>query len=185
MNLSVLPKRRAVFLDRDGVLIEAIVRDGKPFAARRWSEVKLIPGVREELFRLTAGGFLLFVVTNQPDIARRLLTLTEVEEIHAKLLKSLGGESVIRQIYTCPHDNQDGCDCRKPKPGLILQAAETWRVDTAGSFIIGDRDADVKAGKAAGCRTVLIDMPYNQEAAADYRAKTFREAADWILNFLP
>ena len=150
--------RRAVFLDRDGVLNGITVSDGIPHPPARAEEVELLPGVRQALDCLAQLGLCLIVVTNQPDVARGAQTRAEVERIN----QSLSEQLPIDAIYTCYHDNADGCECRKPRPGMLLQAAREHRIDLAGSFMIGDRWSDVAAGQAAGCQTFLLDFPYSQ-----------------------
>jgi D-glycero-D-manno-heptose 1,7-bisphosphate phosphatase len=150
--------RRAVFLDRDGVLNVAPVVDGLPTSPATVADMQVVPGVEEACARLKAAGFLLVVVTNQPDIARRKTTAEIVDGINAALMGPLG----LDAVYVCPHDDRDGCDCRKPKPGLLLAASRDWNVDLAGSYMVGDRRRDIEAGQAAGCRTVFIDYGYRE-----------------------
>ncbi len=168
--------KRAVFLDRDGVLIRAIVRDGKPYPPATVDEIELLPGVAEALARLDAAGFALVVVTNQPDVARGKTTMQTVEEIHARLMSSLP----LDEIRVCYHDEGDRCRCRKPEPGLLLDPP---RYDVASSVMVGDRWRDVEAGRRAGCRaTILVDYGYNEPVATpDHRVASLGEAADWIL----
>jgi D-glycero-D-manno-heptose 1,7-bisphosphate phosphatase len=149
-------RRRAVFLDRDGVLNAAVVRDGRPYPPASLAEMTLLPGVEDACARLKKSGFLLIVVTNQPDIARGKAAIDEIEAINAALQARLG----LDEICVCPHDDADNCACRKPKPGLLLDAAKRWKIDLAKSFMIGDRWRDVEAGRAAGCRTVFVDYGY-------------------------
>ena len=174
-------KNKAVFLDRDGVLNLAIVRDGKPYSPANLAELELAPGAKEALRELKAQGFKLLVVTNQPDVAKRITTRAVVEEIHRKLASELP----VDDIFVCYHKDGDGCDCRKPKPGMILEGARKYDVDLAESFMIGDRWRDVEAGQNAGCRTIFIDGGYEERQPArpaDARVHSLREAADWILQ---
>jgi D-glycero-D-manno-heptose 1,7-bisphosphate phosphatase len=150
--------RRAIFLDRDGVLNAAIVRDGRPFPPVSRAEMRLLPGVEEACAELKSSGFLLIVVTNQPDIARGKISAGDVEEINAALKARLA----VDEICLCPHDDADACECRKPKPGLLIAAAQRWNIDLASSFMVGDRWRDIEAGHAAGCRTVFIDYGYSE-----------------------
>jgi D-glycero-D-manno-heptose 1,7-bisphosphate phosphatase len=147
---------RAVFLDRDGVLITAIVREGRPYPPGSLAEMTLLSGVEDACARLRKSGFLLIVVSNQPDIARGAAASGEVAAINAALQAKLG----LDEVCVCPHDDADACACRKPKPGLLLAAAERWKIDLANSFMVGDRWRDIEAGRAAGCRTVFIDYGY-------------------------
>lgn len=156
-------KQRAVFLDRDGTINRYVgfLRD--------IGEMELLPGAAEAVRRINQSGYLAIVVTNQPVIARGEVTWEELDEIHRKLETLLGREGAyVDDIFVCPHHPDKGfegerseykidCGCRKPKPGLLLQAAEKYNVDLAESWMIGDSDSDVKAGEAAGCRTVKLD----------------------------
>jgi D-glycero-D-manno-heptose 1,7-bisphosphate phosphatase len=151
-------RRRAVFLDRDGVLNAAIVRDGRPYGPASLSEMTVLPGVEEACARLKRAGYLLIVATNQPDISRGIIAGAEVDAINATLKVRLG----LDEICVCPHDDADGCNCRKPKPGLLLDAARRWNIDLEHSFMVGDRWRDVDAGRAAGCRTVFVDYGYSE-----------------------
>ncbi len=172
--------RRAVFLDRDGVLNRALVRDGLPYPPRGVAELEILPGVGEALEALYGAGFRLLVVTNQPDIARGTVSAAEVAAIHAHLMAGLR----LDGIYVCPHDDKDGCSCRKPLPGLLLQAAQEWSIDLATSYMVGDRWRDIEAGRKAGCTTVLVDYGYREKlySAPDYTVESLLAAAEWILG---
>ena len=169
-----------VFLDRDGVLNRAFPEDGTTRPPWNVDELELLPGVPEAIERLRAAGFALVVVTNQPDVARGRQTCTEVEAINRKLSRQLP----IDDIFACFHDTRDGCDCRKPKPGMLLAAARKWNLDLPGGFLIGDRWSDVAAAQAAGCRGVLIETPFSQadRCTPDYRTTGIATAVDWILE---
>jgi len=172
---------RAVFLDRDGVLNQAIIRNGKPYPPRNLQELKLLPGVREALAALKQNGFRLIVVTNQPDVARGAQSKETVEEIHAYLRRELP----LDDILTCWHDRDGACNCRKPQPGLLLAARDRYGIDLRQSFLVGDRWRDVEAGRQAGCRTIFLDYHYDEPRPAtppDACATCLREAADWILS---
>ena len=174
-------KRRAVFLDRDGVLNRPVVREGKPHPPDSVEQLEILPGVADALLRLRAAGFRLVVVTNQPDVARGRQSRDVVERINTLLCGSLP----LDEVRTCYHDDGDGCGCRKPKAGLLLDAAREHRIDLSASFMVGDRWRDIDAGQQAGCRTVLIDYQYREalRAQPDARANSLSEAADWILAF--
>jgi D-glycero-D-manno-heptose 1,7-bisphosphate phosphatase len=173
----------AVFLDRDGVLNEAVVRDGKPYPPDSVAELRIIADAPEALERLKARGLALIVVTNQPDVARGKQRAAAVEAIHDRLRAALP----IDGFVTCFHDDRDDCACRKPKPGLIVEGAARFDVDAAQSFLIGDRWRDIDAGKSAGCRTIWIDRGYRERgpsAPPDARVGSISKAADWILQKL-
>ncbi|HWY21941.1 MAG TPA: HAD-IIIA family hydrolase [Candidatus Acidoferrum sp.] len=173
--------RPAVFLDRDGVLNRAVVRDGKPFPPSSVEEFEILPDVASSLLDLRAHGFALFVVTNQPDVARGTQTRDAIEAIHRTLASSLA----LDGIFVCYHDDSDDCACRKPNPGLLLEAQRKHNIDLSRSFVVGDRWRDIDAGHNAGCKTVLIDYGYRERKPAhppEATVRSLREAADWILS---
>ncbi len=173
----------AIFLDRDGVLNEAVTRDGKPYPPASAAAVRIVPGAAEALGRLKTLGLPLIVVTNQPDVARGTQTPEAVEAIHQRLRETLP----IDDFLACFHDDRDGCTCRKPKPGLILEGAARHHADPSRSFLIGDRWRDIDAGRAAGCRTIWIDYGYRERGPSmppDARVTSLAEAVEWILTEL-
>jgi D-glycero-D-manno-heptose 1,7-bisphosphate phosphatase len=174
-------RARAVFFDRDGVLNESVMRDGKPYPPNSVEEVKVAAGAAEALGRLKTMGLPLIVVTNQPDIARGTVTAEAVDAINQRLRSELP----IDEFIVCPHDDRDQCACRKPQPGMILDGASRWGADPSRSFMVGDRWRDIEAGQAAGCLTVWIDRDYNERPptrAADARVGSLTEAVDWIVK---
>ena len=171
---------RAVFLDRDGVVIEAVVRKGKPYPPQTIDEVRIDPEAAKALSRLTAAGYRLILITNQPDVSRGTQDRSNVEAINDMLRTRLP----IDACFVCYHDDSDHCSCRKPQPGLILMAAEQYNIDLTTSFAVGDRWRDVAAGRAAECHTIWIDRGYKEKWHAsqpDIRVTSLKEAADWIL----
>jgi D-glycero-D-manno-heptose 1,7-bisphosphate phosphatase len=173
--------RQAVFLDRDGVLNEAVIRDGKPYAPATLAELQIPPGTAEALLRLKQQEFLLLVVTNQPDVARGNQKREIVEAIDHHLRSQLP----LDDIFTCYHDDIDACECRKPQPGLVMRAAEKYGIDLSRSFLAGDRWRDMDAGASAGCRTIWIDRGYAERSPSsepDIRVASLVEAVDWILK---
>ena len=158
--------KRAVFIDRDGVINRAVVRDGKPYPPQDLSDFELLPGVPEAVRSLHEAGFRLIVATNQPDVGAGRQTRDNVEAIHAHLRATLP----IDDIKVCYHTDADLCACRKPKPGMLLDAAQQWQIDLSSSVMVGDRWRDVDAGKAAGCRTILIESGYDERQAEGFDA---------------
>jgi D-glycero-D-manno-heptose 1,7-bisphosphate phosphatase len=149
----------AVFLDRDGVLVVPEFRDGRSYAPRDLASYAFYPDAAAAVAALKSAGFLTVVVTNQPDIGAGLIAAETVEEMHRRLLEAMP----LDAIRVCPHTREDRCDCRKPAPGLLLKAAEEFGIDLGRSYMVGDRASDVEAGKAAGCRTIFIDLGYTAE----------------------
>ena len=168
----------AVFLDRDGTLNRAVVRDGKPFPPGSLDEFQLLPEVPSALRRLKDAGFALVVVSNQPDVARGLQRREVVEKTNARLAALLP----LDEMRVCYHDDGDDCECRKPRPGLLTQAPH---YDMSRSYMIGDRWRDIEAGRRAGCSAViLIDHDYQEPLTMepDLRVQSVAEAVDWILK---
>jgi D-glycero-D-manno-heptose 1,7-bisphosphate phosphatase len=176
-----LSQRPAIFFDRDGVLNEVVWRDGKPASPRSPDELVLAGDCHDTVGRLRSAGFLTFVVTNQPDVRRGLMTADSLEAIHRRL----GEEIAFEEIACCPHDDRDHCGCRKPRPGMLLDLARRWSVDLTASWMIGDQDRDTACGQAAGCRTALLSRPYNSGAGADINAAELSLICDQILASLP
>ena len=171
--------RRAVFLDRDGVLNRAIVAGGRPGAPRTVEEFVILPGAVACLQELKRMGFTLIVVTNQPDVARGRQSVAAVQEMHRRLQAELPVDDVL----VCLHDEADNCQCRKPRPGLLIEAQRKYNLDLSRSFLIGDRWKDVDAGNAAGLKTVLIDYNYRERDPStepSVRVCSLREAVEWI-----
>jgi len=173
-------KQPAVFLDRDGVLNEAPVVRGVPSSPTTLQEFQWTPDAKASLQRLHKAGWLLIVVTNQPEVPRGKVTLENLEKIHQFMRK----ETPVKDIFSCVHDDKDDCGCRKPKPGMLLAAAEKWQIDLSRSWMVGDRWKDVQAGKTAGCRTILIQADYSQpeKCPPDHAVSTLTQAADIILT---
>jgi D-glycero-D-manno-heptose 1,7-bisphosphate phosphatase len=174
------PVRAAVFLDRDGTVIRTEVRDGVPRPPVTPATMHVLPGVPAALKRLKAAGLLLIVVTNQPDVRRGTLRRAVVEEMHARLQRCLP----LDAISCCYHDDLDDCACRKPRPGMLVDAADRFGLDLHRCFMVGDRWRDIEAGRRAGCTTVLLRQPYSEphRAQPDFEAATLPEAADIILR---
>ena len=171
-------KRAAVFLDRDGVINRPLLIQGRPLPPATLAEFELLPGVPPALEMLKTRGYWLIVVTNQPDVARGSGCRTTIDRMHEVLRQRLPLDAIL----TCFHDDADGCECRKPRPGMLLRAAEDLDLDLARSFMVGDRWRDVEAGRRAGCGTFFVDRGYDEAApsAFDYRVGSLPEAAGII-----
>ena len=171
----------AVFLDRDGVINRALERDHRPYPPASLNEFEILPEVPVACAKLKAVGFLLVVVTNQPDVGRGTLQQETVEAIHAEMCRRLP----IDRVEVCYHSGKDrsDCDCRKPKPGMLLRAAKELGIDLVQSWMVGDRWRDIDCGHAAGCRTIFIDRGYTEalKQQPNFRAKNLLEAAEIIL----
>ena len=172
--------RPGIFLDRDGVINRPTIRGRKPYPPRSLAELELLPGVPAALRALKASGYCLVVVTNQPDVARGTVPGTVVDSMNDWLKSALPLDAVL----TCTHDDADRCQCRKPAPGLITQAALELRIECAASYMIGDRWRDIEAGRRAGCRTFFIDRGYDEQAppSYDFRVSSLPDAARIILQ---
>ena len=171
---------KAVFLDRDGVINRAVVRNRKPYPPKTLQDLEILPDVPEALNLLKESGFLLIVVTNQPDVGRGIQKKETVEEMHLFLKKILP----LDDIFVCWHGQDGECDCRKPSPGMLLQASEKYGIDFGKSFMIGDRWRDVNVGYTAGCKTIFIDYQYDEplHSQPDYITISIKDAAEWVLQ---
>ncbi len=180
--MGIYKVNRAVFLDRDGVINRALEKESKPYPPTSLAEFEILPEVPAACAKLKAAGFLLVVATNQPDVGRGTLKQEVVEKIHAHMLAQLP----IDRVEVCYHAGQglSDCDCRKPKPGMLLRAAKELNIDLVQSWMVGDRWRDVDCGHAAGCKTIFIDRGYAEELKQkpDFSARNLGEAADIILS---
>lgn len=172
----------AVFFDQDGVLNETVARDvpgGKPQYTAPFfiAEFKVIPGAMDAIARVRGLGWLAIIVTNKPDLRNGNSPAAEFDQIMVAT-RRYGADA----IYSCFHVREDECDCKKPQPGMLLDAARKWGIDLPRSYIIGDAKSDTDAGRAAGCRTILIARSYNEEdrATADTVVGSLAEAIDRI-----
>jgi len=177
-------RKRAVFLDRDGVLNRPVGRGGLPFPPATVDEFELYPGVATGAAQLKAAGFILIVVSNQPDVGRGTQTRATVEAMHEKLRAAVPAIDGIEVCYHAGASRGDPCDCRKPKPGMLLTAAASHHINLDRSFLIGDRWRDVDCAKAAGCRAIFIDHGYSEplREKPDFTVTSFAEAVDRILE---
>ena len=176
--------KRAVFFDRDGVINELVDR-GNNFSVRgkkirytapfSYEEFFLKPQVKESLMTLEQLGFLRILVTNQPDLSYKLLK----EDEHGRIMESVK-TLAFNDIFVCPHGRDESCHCKKPNPGMLIEAIQKWDIDPSASYMIGDTQNDITAGKAAGCKTIIIDYHYNKDAEADARVANLHEAVEMI-----
>jgi D-glycero-D-manno-heptose 1,7-bisphosphate phosphatase len=172
---------RAVFFDRDGVLNRAFLQeDGKSHPPSDPRELEILPGVRDVCQSLSQAGFLLIVVTNQPDVARGTQRQEVVEAINMELHRQIP----VDEIKVCYHDDADNCPCRKPKPGMLIEAAFDWDIDLSASYMIGDRWTDVEAGRRAGCQTILVNAAVTEarRCKPDFHASSMEEVKQWIFQ---
>jgi D-glycero-D-manno-heptose 1,7-bisphosphate phosphatase len=184
VNSSLVRERRAVFLDRDGVLNRVTVRAGLPYPPQSLEEFALYDDVPEGCALLNAAGFILIVITNQPEIGRGQQSLATVEAMHEKLRSIL---PVLNRIEMCPHAGRsygNACVCRKPQPGMLQRAAAIVRIKLSESYFIGDRWRDVDCACAAGCRSVFIQRNYAEglRCQPDFITASFSSAVDAILR---
>jgi len=172
---------RAAFLDRDGV-INRKAPSGQ--YVTRWEEIQILPGAAEAISLFNQAGYLVIVVTNQRSVAKGLITVAELENLHGRMCADLARAGAnIHAIYYCPHELAAGCDCRKPQPGMLMLAAHAHNITLNTSWMIGDTDLDIKAGKNAGCRTVrLVERDDETHEQADAVASSLLEAAHTILQ---
>lgn len=171
---------RAVFLDRDGVLVVPTFRDGRSYAPTSLAEFAIYPDAAASVRRLKNAGYKVVVVTNQPDVGAGKVSREIVEQMNARLER----EMPLDAIKTCYHTREQNCDCRKPRPGMLQEAARELDIDLSASLMVGDRASDVEAGASAGCRTIFIDLGYTSEprpTSATAEASSLATATDWII----
>ena len=172
--------RPAVFLDRDGVLVVPEFRDGRSYAPTTLDNFRFYPEAQQALGELKAKGYALVVVSNQPDVGKGIIAANILAEMNKRLLDALP----VDDIRVCTHRQDEVCGCRKPKPGMLLGAAEDWDLNLSRSYMVGDRDSDVEAGLRAGCTPVFIDLDYTEPKPSKQSAtvRSLREATNWILR---
>ena len=172
--------KKAVFLDRDGVLNRSFIKNGKPFPPFDLNNVEILEGVKDAIIALKKENWLVIVITNQPDVARNKASKQNVEKINSYLKLILQFD----EIFTCYHDDIDACECRKPKPGMLVAASKKNNIDLNNSYMVGDRWSDIEAGNNVGCKTIFIDYNYNEKRPENYNHKTksLKEATKIILK---
>lgn len=179
--MPAVDRRRAVALDRDGVLVVPEFRDGRSFAPRRLEDFRLYPDAASSVRALKAAGFVVVVATNQPDVGAGLMAAEVLEEMHRRLR----AEVPVDDIEVCTETRAQATERRKPGPGMLLDAARTWNLDPSISYAVGDRSTDVEAAQRAGWIPVFLDRGYTAEPLPTAQAVTVRslaEATDWILS---
>jgi transaldolase len=178
---AVKGRTRAVFFDRDGVLNDAVVRDGLPYPPASLAEMRIPPGLPHQIARVRSAGFLAIGVTNQPDVARGLQTREAADAMNHAVRAAVHLDALL----VCYHDDADRCRCRKPAPGLLEAAAQRYGIDLSQSIMVGDRWRDVEAGRRASCRTVFIDYDYREAKPmpeADVTVRSLEDSVAWILD---
>ena len=179
MGIGCKISNKAIFLDRDGVINKAIIRNKKPYPPSSISELEIIPRVYEGVQLLKHAGFKLIVISNQPDVSRGTLKMESVNEINNCIIEQLK----IDEVICCFHDDIDNCDCRKPKTGMIIKALKKWDIDLSLSYLIGDRWRDIETAKNIGVRSILINYDYDEKkVTADFECNNLEEAANFILK---
>jgi D-glycero-D-manno-heptose 1,7-bisphosphate phosphatase len=172
--------KKAVFLDRDGVINQRPPEGGY---VTRWEEMQLLPGVPEAIVKLTRAGYFVFVASNQRCVAKGLVAASDLESMHERLCQQLAAKgALITEVYYCPHEKYPPCDCRKPSPGMLLAAARRHKLDLTASWMIGDSEVDVQAGRNAGCKTArILEHQTGSNEHADVLAGSLGEAVEQLL----
>lgn len=169
----------AVFLDRDGVINQPIIVDNKPYAPRSEKDFVVYPYVAQALEKIVLKGYLIFVVTNQPDIGNGMLSVEALERMHSSL-----SYLPITKILYCPHSQNEGCFCRKPRPGMLLSLAEEFELNLQNSILVGDRLSDMDAAKAAGCKSIFIERGYTETSMREVNADAICENLEKAVGFM-
>jgi len=172
--------QKAVFLDRDGVINRKPPEGGY---VTRWEEMQLLPGVPEAIASLTRAGYVVLVVSNQRCVAKGLVAASDLDTMHQRMCQQLAARgALITEVYYCPHEKHPPCECRKPSPGMLLAAARRHKLDLAASWMIGDSQIDMEAGRNAGCKTINIGKEHASEnKSADVLAGSLPEAVEQLL----
>jgi len=165
--------RKAIFLDRDGVINKSFIKNGLPFSPTSFAQLKILPGVKESIFKLQKLNFVCLIVTNQPDVSRGKIEKKTVVTMN----NYLKDELKLDDVFVCYHDDYDNCECRKPKSGLLLDAGKKWDINLKESYMIGDRWKDIEAGSRLGCKTIFINRNYKEKKPIDPNFST-----DTLLN---
>lgn len=173
---------KAAFLDRDGVINRKAPTEDEYIT--RWEEMHILPGVTEAIALLNGAGFRVIVVSNQRCVAKGFLTASQLESLHRRMCRELSTEGAkIDDVYYCPHAEEPACGCRKPEPGMLLTAAHERNIDLTSSWMIGDSEKDVEAGRRAGCRTArVLGGQMSRDDKADLVSQSLLDAVHQILQ---
>ena len=173
-----LKKRAAIFLDRDGTLNKAFIKKGLPISPASFSKFKILPGVKSSITKLKKLKYLCLLITNQPDVSRKKIKKKVVIKMNKFIKKKIN----LDDVFVCYHDDNDNCNCRKPKPGLLIKASKKWKINFKKSFMIGDRWKDISAGKKVGCKTIFINNNYKKDkiVKANFTFKSLSKAVNKI-----
>ena len=157
-KLKMIKKRVAIFLDREGTLNKAYIKNGLPISHPSFNKFKILPGVKNSIIKLKKLGFLCLLITNQPDVSRKKIKKNVVKKMNNFIKKKIK----LDDVFVCYHDDKHNCNCRKPKPGLLLDGSRKWNINLKESYMIGDRWKDISAGVSAGCKTIFINNKYKE-----------------------
>ena len=173
---------KAVFLDRDGVIVKASVRNGKAYAPTKIKDLRIYKFSANCIDKLKKKGFKIIVVTNQPDVGNNIVSKNTLKKMHIVLKK----KTKVNQIYACVHTSKEKCKCRKPLPGMLLKAGKQHKINFKKSYMVGDRLIDIKCGKKVGCKTIFINRNYKEKKPSSkiLSVKNLKEATDSILKDL-
>ena len=179
MGVGICAVRRAIFLDRDGVINKAVIREGRPYPPVNWNEFSWVNGIQDVTQKLKEAGYLLFCVTNQPDVGRGLQDRSMIEAFHKYILESLP----LEKIYTC-YDYSNNNPLRKPKPGMIFELRKKYHLNLEDCWVVGDRWKDIDAGNTAGCQTIFLDYGYDEtlKSSPDYVISDLRQLIPLVIK---
>ncbi len=171
-------KKKCIFLDRDGVINRSNVKNGKPYAPLRFENFIFLPKVKKSIHQLKKLGFLVILITNQPDISKKKLKISTLDKMNDKIYRNLD----VDDIFFCIHSSEDNCNCRKPKTGMLLESQKKYNINLNKSFMIGDRKKDIDSGIKAGCKTIFINRNYNEERPTrqNYTTTSLYKAVEYI-----
>ncbi len=173
-------KSKAIFFDRDGVLVKSMIKDRKPYAVQKIKDFKIYKQAKKLIKKMNDKGFKTFVITNQPDVENGVLNLQKLNKMHKKLKRDLK----LKKIFTCIHKAETKCKCRKPSPYMIKEASKIYKLNLKKSYVIGDRKIDIDSGFFAGCKTVFIDRNYKEKKPSrqNFTTSNLTQAINFIEN---